>query len=68
MSSAIGIIKTIMVPAKINVPTTTVVGPNVRVKWTEPANNGATITSYTIQIRSSDSLFYSSNVYCSGTS
>ncbi len=54
MSSTEGIIKTIMVPAKINVPSTTVVGPNVRVKWSEPANNGAAIASYTIQIRGSD--------------
>jgi hypothetical protein len=51
------------------VPPTTVWIPDfVVVSWTEPENNGALITAYTIYLRSSDFASYSTVLeYCDGT-
>ena len=40
-------------------PTTTVSGSNVVVSWVAPYNGATPITSYTITIRQSDTLTYS---------
>jgi hypothetical protein len=47
-------------------PTTTNSGTNVVIDWTEPADNGAAITSYTVLIEQSDGVF-SENASCDGS-
>jgi hypothetical protein len=44
-------------PEAPDVPTTTNSGTGVIIDWTEPVNNGAAITSYTISIEKSDGTF-----------
>jgi hypothetical protein len=46
--------------------TTSNSGTGVIIDWTEPANNGAAITSYTILIEQSDGTFSVDSTNCDG--
>jgi hypothetical protein len=55
-------------PSQMQVVTTSVVGTNVRIQWTPPAGNGASITGYDIEIRQSDGTTFSEETTgCDGT-
>ena len=55
-------------PESPSAPTTTNVDTNVVIDWTAPTDNGATITSYSLQILQSDGLTYSEDtVNCDGS-
>jgi hypothetical protein len=41
-------------------------GTNVKIIWTAPANNGATITAYKILIRKADGSYIEDTTYCNG--
>ncbi len=50
-------------------PTTTYANSAVKITWTAPASNGAAISSYTIYIRQTDKVTYSTELsYCNGSS
>ena len=54
------------VPARPNAPTTSVLGNKVVITWSAPNNNGADITSYSVQIRQSDGTFTPDLTNCNG--
>jgi hypothetical protein len=41
-------------------------GTNVKIMWTAPDNNGASITAYKIKIRHSDGTYVEDTTYCNG--
>ena len=47
-------------------PTTTVSGSNIIVDWNAPSDNGATITSYTIKIKTNGGTFSTQLANCDG--
>ena len=55
-----------MVPNQVATPVTEVAGTTVKITWSLPNLNGATLAKYTIIIRGADSQFYSSS-FCDGT-
>jgi hypothetical protein len=55
-------------PEKISTITTSLNGPNVRISWSEPIDNGAIVTSYSIYIQQKDTTYTIESVYCDGTS
>ena len=52
------------VPEKVSTLSTAINGGNVVVTWTAPFNNGATITSYMVEIKQSDYTFAQELTYC----
>jgi hypothetical protein len=50
-----------------NAPTITNIGTNVVIDWTEPSNNGAAITSYSVLIAQSDGTFTEDSTNCDGS-
>jgi hypothetical protein len=54
-------------PATPGAPTTTNSGTDVVIDWSEPDNNGAAITSYTVLIEQSDGSFTADGVNCDGS-
>jgi hypothetical protein len=56
-----------LVPTTPTTPPTTNSETNVIIDWTEPANNGAAITSYTILIQQSNGVFSEDITNCDGS-
>jgi len=54
-------------PDKVDPPTVSVVGSNVKIEWNVPDDHGAAITAYQIKVLESDDLTYSESAYCDGT-
>jgi hypothetical protein len=54
------------VPAQPLVATTEVQGTDARISWTAPSNNGASITSYIVEIRQNDGTYSEETVHCDG--
>ena len=48
-------------------PVTTNTGALVKIEWTLPFNNGATISAYEIQIEEKDGDFSANSIYCDGS-
>lgn len=55
-------------PAKPTAPTTTNTGVSVKIEWSTPSNEGAAITAYLLEIRTSVSTTFSTETdYCDGS-
>lgn len=54
------------VPYPVEAPTTIIQGSNVVVGWVAPFANGSPITRYTITLRQSDGVTYSTDASCNG--
>lgn len=65
--SPVGIIRTITVPSKPAVPTTTLQADNVLIEWVQPSLGGNDVlVEYEIKIRGKDNQLYSELTYCNG--
>jgi len=56
------------VPDKVSTPSLSIAAAtgNLEISWTKPAENGATIDEYLIELRESDGSTYHSSASCNG--